>query len=185
MICWLNEMSDINDICEIKIMGKNIKKIIRSPGGDCFLFEYLTLSSREKSAGQTSDSWLLQSSILNIIRTELWSLETLQSSSYLVLTFRAELSIRQANLSFTARVDLCSSPVPGTVPGHSVPQELPLSVLSHWSSTLPVSIGPSVVLSFSESEEKTEEEKRNLEIQNINDCPVDNGMTNCRPLLLM
>ena len=59
-------MPGINDIYEIKIMGKKIKKIIRSSGADCFLLEYLTLSSREKSAGQTSDSWLLQSSILNI-----------------------------------------------------------------------------------------------------------------------
>ena len=83
------------------------------------------------------------------------------------------MSIWQADLSLTARVDLCSFPVPGTVPGHPVPQELPLSVLSHWSSTLPVSIGPSVVLSFSESEEKTEEEKRNLEIQNIMNYPVN------------
>ena len=105
--------------------------------------------------------------------------------SYLLLSLSAELSIWQADLSLTARVDLCSSPVPGTVPGHSVPQELPLSVLSHWSSTLPVSIGPSVVLSFSESEEKTEEENWNLEIQNfINNYPV-NGMMIGRPLLLM
>ena len=70
-------MSDINDICEIKIMGKNIKKIIRSSGGDCFLFEYLTLSSREKSAGHTSDSWLLQSSILNIFGSQLRSIQSL------------------------------------------------------------------------------------------------------------
>ena len=69
-------MSDINDICEIKIMGKNIKKIIRSSGGDCFLFEYLTLSSREKSAGHTSDSWLLQSSILNIFGSQLRSMHS-------------------------------------------------------------------------------------------------------------
>ena len=75
------------------------------------------------------------------------------------------MSIRQANLSFTARVDLCSFLVPGAVPGDSVPQELSLSVLSHWSPTWP--IGPPVVLSFSQSEEETQDEKRSLEIQNI------------------
>jgi len=78
--------------------------------------------------------------------------------SNLFLSLSAELSIREADLSFTARVDLCSFLVPGTVPGDSIPQELTLSVLSHWPSALPVSIGPPVVLSFSESEEETQQD---------------------------
>ena len=92
---------------------------------------------------------------------------TTPPSSYLLLTFSAELSIRQADLSFTARVDFCPLLVPGAVPGDSVPQELALSVLSHWPPALSVSIGSPVVLSFSESEEETEHEKRSLEIQII------------------
>jgi len=87
--------------------------------------------------------------------------------SNLFLSFSAELSIRQADLSFTARVDLCSFPVPGAVPGDSVPQELALSVLSHWPPALSVSIGSPVVLSFSESEEETEHEKRSQHSQHF------------------
>ena len=67
-------------------LWEKIKKLIRSSGRDCFLFEYLTLCLRgEKSAGHTSDSWLHQSSISNIIGAQLRSLENLSHHRALLL----------------------------------------------------------------------------------------------------
>ena len=85
---------------------------------------------------------VLQKRLLNIL-------------SYLVLSISAELSLWKTHFSITSRIHLCPSPVSGSIPGDSVPQELSsvasVSILSD-RSTIVVSASTKVILRFSKSE---------------------------------
>ena len=89
------------------------------------------------------------------------------SVSYLVLPLGAEVGLGKADLAVAAGVDLCSPPVPGPVPGHSIPQEpvvLSCVILSRWSPVvISVSVSAEVVLRLSECETQEQHEKRGLE----------------------